>query len=175
MLILRILRPVLTIVLLGIAIFFIYQWLILPLFFAQARVVHLIDADTLLVQERGRLKRVQLIGADAPELTGPQKAYQCYDNEALRQAADFFAKERSVSLSIDGKAGEKDVHGRDLRYVTLADGRMYNLLLLENGLAIESNPFKKEYKHQKDFLRAQEEAKAAGLGLWDARGCGGRF
>jgi micrococcal nuclease len=171
----RILRPVFSIAVLGLAVFALYQFLILPVFFPKAKLIHMIDPDSLLVKENGKLKVVQLIGADAPELTGRLKGRQCGDYMALSGAAAYFKTGRVISLAGDGKAGEKDIYGRELRYVYLPDGALYNEKLLQDGFARQSNPGNADYKHKTDFLKAQEEAKAKGTGIWDPKGCNGRF
>jgi|WetSurMetagenome_2_1015567.scaffolds.fasta_scaffold77839_1 micrococcal nuclease len=172
----RIFKPIFTILVLGLIIYGLYQFLVIPaLFGGGAKLVSMIDPDTLLVKENGKLMFVQLIGADAPELTGPNKSRQCDDSRSLKLAADIFRTNRQISLSIDGKAGEKDDLGRNLRYVNLPDGTSYNGLLIKDGLAVESNPKNIDYKLKDEFLKDQEEAKSKGTGIWDANGCGGRF
>jgi len=171
----RILRPLFSIAVLGVVIFAIYHFLILPVFFPHAKLIHMIDPDSLLVKENGKLKIVQMIGADSPELTGPLKGHQCDDYKVLSAAAGYFKTNREISLVIDGKAGEKDVYGRDLLYVYLPDGSLYNEKLLKDGLAREFNPENKDYKYKNDFLKAQEQAKANGAGIWDPKGCNGGF
>ena len=171
----RILRPFFYIAVLGLVIFAIYHFFILPFLFPNARLIHMIDPDSLLVKENGKLKIVQLIGADAPEITGPLKGRQCDDYTALSGAAAYFKTSREISLAIDGKSGEKDIYGRELRYVYLPDGTLYNEKLLSDGFARESNPENADYKLKNDFIKAQEEAKANGLGIWDPKGCNGGF
>jgi micrococcal nuclease len=146
-----------------------------PYLLPDVKIIHMIDPDSLIVRENGKLMLVQLIGADAPELTGRDKSPQCYDSEALKKAAAYFTVNRNISLSIDGKAGEKDQYGRDLRYVYLQDGSLYNENLLKEGLAKESNPQNTEYKFRDEFLRAQEAAKSGNSGIWNANGCQGQF
>jgi micrococcal nuclease len=171
----RFLRPLFTIAVLGLVIFAIYQFMILPLFSPKVKLIHMIDPDSLLVKENGVLKIVQLIGADAPELTGPLKGRQCFDYKALSGAATYFKANREISLGIDGKAGEKDVFGRDLRYIYLPDGTLYNEKLIRDGFARESNPKNTDYKMKDALLKAQEEAKVSGAGIWEPKGCNGAF
>jgi len=172
----RIFKPIFTILALGLVIYGIYQFLLIPMLFGgSAKLISMIDPDTLLVRENGKLMYVQLIGADAPELTGPNKNHQCNDSRSLKLAADIFRTNRQISLSIDGKAGEKDDSGRNLRYVSLPDGTSYNGLLIKDGLAKESNPKNVDYKLKDEFLKDQEEAKSKSIGIWDENGCGGKF
>jgi micrococcal nuclease len=168
-------KPILTILLLSLIIYVIYSLWLFPMLIGNAKLIHMVDPDTLVVQENGELKTVQLIGVDAPEKTGRAKTPQCYDDEALRQSAAIFAKTRQLSLATDGKAGEKDQYGRLLRYVYLADGTLYNQLLIKKGLAKESNPNNADYKFKNAFSKEQADAAAKANGIWDPQGCDGRF
>lgn len=173
----KFLRPLLTILVMAGIIFVIYQVFILPFMpkVAPYRVAHMIDADSLLVYDGKALKKVQLIGVDAPELTGPQKGHQCYDKQALAEASKYFAKDRGIWLEEDTASGDKDIHGRDLRYVKLGDGKLYNEQLLVDGIAKESNPQDAKYKLRDEFLKTQKDASDKGLGIWDGLGCAGVF
>jgi endonuclease YncB( thermonuclease family) len=173
----RVLRLLVTLILLGLIVFAVYQWLIVPFTKKDAVLIHLIDPDTLIVKEDGKLKLVQLIGIDAPELTGPSKGHQCYDLRAKRVAAmKYFSDNRVIYLSKDDKIGDKDIYNRDLRYVRLADGSMLNINLLQDGLAkIYDPPGNPEFKFIKDFYKAQGEAQQKKLGIWNDNICDGKF
>lgn len=134
------------------------------------------DPDTLLVRVGGKLKKVQLIGVDAPELTGRYKDHQCFDREAKAQAAaKYFSSKREVILESDNVVGDKDIHNRNLRYVKLIDGTLLNEVLLRDGLAKVYNPENKSLKYKEAFLKAEHEARKAGMGIWDQNGCKGLF
>ncbi len=169
----RFLRLLLTLAVLGAICYGAYVFLIQPLFFPDVKILHMIDPDSLLVKENGKLKLIQLIGADAPELTGPAKGHQCFDSEAVNRAAALFASDRKISLMTDEKVGETDKYGRSLRYVYLPDGSSYNEKLLKEGLARESNPENRDYKFKNEFAMAQEEAKRDSKGIWAS--CSGQF
>jgi micrococcal nuclease len=171
----RIFRFLSTLVILALISYGIYCFFIQPNFFPEIKLVHMIDPDSLIVSEKGKLQGVQLIGVDAPELTGLAKGRQCGDSESLKKAAELFKSSRLISLSPDGKAGEKDIYGRNLAYVYLEDGTLYNEKLLLAGLAKESNPQNKDYKFRDRFLKAQDDAKAQSAGIWAANGCNGNF
>ncbi|MBU1954050.1 thermonuclease family protein [Patescibacteria group bacterium] len=141
---------------------------------AKAKVIHMIDADSLLVMDGGRIERVQLIGVDAPEMAGPKgEIWQCYNKEAKKEAASLFTVNREVTLESDGGLGDKDVHGRLLRYVKMADGNYLNDELLRKGLAREYHPSGKTYDKSDEFAKLQIQAKAENLGIWDV--CHGAF
>jgi hypothetical protein len=97
----KFLRPLLTILVLWPALFLLFIRCLFYLLCQRLlpyRVAHMIDADSLLVYDGKALKKVQLIGVDAPELTGPQKGHQCYDKQALAEASRVL-RERSRNLA----------------------------------------------------------------------------
>lgn len=157
----RILRPIFHLLVLAAVVFLIYQFVIFPVIMtARARVIHVLDADSLMIMEDGAVKKVQLIGVDAPE--GRQ---ECLAATARQAAADFFAKNREVSLEKDDAAGEMDIHGRLLRYVRLTDGRLLNEELLQEGLARQ---YHTEHAKKADFEVLEKAARAEGRGVWGA-------
>jgi micrococcal nuclease len=169
----RILKPLFTVFVLAAAIFAVYYYFIWPHLESTAKIVHLTDPDSIMVMEDGELKKVQLIGLDAPELTGPYFSMQCYESEAKKEAVKFFNKERELRLSGDNKLGDKDIYDRDLRYVSLKSGESYNEFLLKEGLAKEYHPEEKEYEKMQQYKKLEEEAKEKKIGIWDA--CNGEF
>lgn len=169
----RILRPLFHLVVIGLVVFLIYQFLIFPLFTVRAQVIHLIDADTLMVKQDNVVKKIQLIGVDAPDVAQGGNYKQCLSIEARKKVAELFRENREVILDKDGELGDTDVHGRLLRYVRLADGRLVNEVLLAEGLAHEFHPSDKSYGKQEQFESLQKTARAENLGLWQA--CGGEF
>lgn len=172
----KILKPIFVILMLALVIFGFYQLVIFPMMKTNTQIVHMIDPDTLLVMENGKLEEVQLIGADAPELTGEYKDRQCFDFQARRLAAvRYFSGSRDLTLSTDDSLGDTDVYGRKLRYVTLADGTLYNQELIRDGLAKESDPQNKNYSKKEGFLKAQQEAQQNSAGIWNKQTCDGRY
>jgi len=134
----------------------------------------MIDADTLMVREDGKLHTVQLIGADAPEPTGSMHSPQCYDNQATAYAARLFAFNRDVDLATDQQPGDKDIYGRELRYVYFSDGKLYNEELLKAGLARVFSPQDKTFSLRDNFQQQQDYASSRQLGIWSSA-CNGRF
>lgn len=87
----NIFKPLLTVFILGVIVFVFYYIIIFPNFVAKAKVVHLVDPDSLIVLEGDELKNVQLIGIDAPEFTGDSRIHQCYDREARMLFLQLFS------------------------------------------------------------------------------------
>jgi micrococcal nuclease len=132
---------------------------------ADARVVRIVDGDTIVVRLGGRDVRLRYIGMDTPETKksgtpvqwmGPQAAAA---NAALVEGRDVVL-ERDVS--------ETDRYGRLLRYVWLRDGARWTLVNLElvaRGYAhIATYP--PDVKYVDRFLAAERAAREAGEGLW---------
>ncbi len=170
----RILRPLISLAILALVIFLLYQYVLWPFFFQnKAKIVHMIDPDSYIVMQNGKLSKVQLIGADAPETTflDGEKVRQCFGGESKDLAANlFFKNNREVTLESDPDAGEKDIHGRDLKYVYLADGRMLNEELIKEGLARVYFDEDHAYSKHDSFETLQEVAKDETKGLWDVCG-----
>ena len=128
------------------------------------------DADTLDVAPHGK---VRLLGIDAPEKSASDRD-QTFTSlgilpkrlRAIHGAGIAYGisnvKGQTVTLTVG--ATPRDRHGRLLAYVRLADGRLLNRLLLEEGLVIVYRRF--DFDLKSDFLTAESEAKRRGIGLW---------
>ena len=168
-------KAVLKILVLALIVFGLYQFFVFPAIYKMGQIIHVIDADSYLIKIDGKVKNVQLIGVDAPERTGEQKRSQCYNYEAKQYVLDIVDQNPIVQIDTDSNVDAHDLHGRDLVYITLPNGKMLNQLLVENGMAKESNPEKKNYRMEKQFLIAQAQAKEAQKGIWSNETCKGKF
>lgn len=141
---------------------------------ANATAIHMEDPDTLIVRIDGKYKKVQLIGVDSPEITGPRNNIkQCFSGEALKGASAYFKTNRQVELEIDEAVGEMDESGRLLRYVKLPDGTNLNSELIAQGLAKHwNNP---GIKYNEVFSEAEKEARRDLKGLWSVKTCAGKI
>ncbi len=170
----RFIRPLISIAILALAIFLLYQFVLWPFFFQnKAKIVHMIDPDSYIVMQDGMLKKIQLIGVDAPEATTVKgkKVKQCFSGEAKDLAANlFFRENREITMENDSDAGEKDIYGRELKYVYLADGRLLNEETLKEGLARVYFDKDHAYSKKDSFELIQEQAKDEEKGLWDVCG-----
>ena len=101
---------------------------------------------------------MRLIGIDAPE-TGENFSQQATD--ALTKLVDG----QEVDLVLDQQT--RDQYGRVLAYVFLEDGVMANAELLRQGAAtLYTVP--PNIKYVDTLQAAQDEAQAAGAGMWGA-------
>ncbi len=126
----------------------------------EVRVERVVDGDTVDVRIGGREERVRLIGVDAPELG------QGVWGERAREVLRRWVEGRVVRLERD--VVERDRYGRVLAYVWV-DGRLVNEELLREGVAMLYT-VPPNVRHVERLRRAQEEARAAGRGVWGRGG-----
>lgn len=128
-----------------------------------ARVVTVIDGDTIDVDLPGGRERVRYIGVDTPETKDPRTGVQPYGPEASAFNTQLVGG-KEVCLERD--ITERDRYGRLLRYVWLSDGTFVNEALLLAGLAVIST-YPPDVKYVDSiYLPAQQAAQAAGRGIW---------
>ena len=128
-----------------------------------ARVVRVVDGDTVDVSVGGRVERVRYIGVDTPESVKPNTPVQCFAKAASAE------NERLVegqAVRLVGDAEAQDRYGRTLAYVYRAsDGLFVNAELVRDGYAkpLEIAP---NVAHAAEFSRLAGAARKAGRGLW---------
>ena len=101
-------------------------WHQVPDELAEARVLRVIDGDTIDVVLSGDVERVRYYGVDAPE-----RNKRCYD-EATRRNRDLVGEE--VFLRPDAR--DRDEGGRLLRYVFSRGGLMVDASLVAGGFGV---------------------------------------
>lgn len=134
-------------------------------------VVRVVDGDTLIVARPEGETRVRVIGIDTPESVAPDQPVECFGPEASGRAEQLLAG-TSVMLRGDPTQDRVDQYGRELDYVWLPDGRLFNHVMLAEGFALEYT-FAAPYAYQADFRAAEDQAAQTGAGLWSPTTCGG--
>lgn len=138
-----------------------------------ARVVRVVDGDTLRVAIDGREQYVRLLGIDTPETRKPGTPVECGGPEASRSLEALVPPGTRVELERDPGQDRVDSFGRLLAYVRLPDGRLAEEVQVRAGWAtpyvFEGRPVSRD----EQFRRAQAEARAAGRGVWGV--CSGSF
>jgi micrococcal nuclease len=135
-----------------------------------ARVVRVIDGDTIEVSISDQNEDVRYIGVDTPETVKPDTPVQCYGPQASAENHRL-VDGRTVRLVFDRE--RRDVYGRLLAYVyarargAAGKSRFVNAALVRDGyartLTIPPNTA------QASLLgRLQARAGRAGRGLWEA-------
>jgi micrococcal nuclease len=133
---------------------------------ADARVVRVVDGDTVQVRTGRRTRTVRYIGVDTPESVKPGEPVQCY-----AKAASAFNRRLVTGRRVRLVLGRErfDRYGRLLAYVFLTDRRrtFVNAVLIERGFArtLEIPP---NTQRAALFRRLERRARRARLGLWSS-------
>lgn len=151
--------------------FFGYFWwyikpqTILPEGPEKAKVIRIVDGDTIIVRIGGTEETVRLLGIDAPESVDPGKAMECFAKEASVAAATKMSGQQML-LENDSNQPDRDVYGRLLRYVYLENGTNINRSMIEDGFAREYAFKGRQYEQKSDFREAEKVARENRKGLW---------
>jgi len=128
-----------------------------------ARVIRVIDGDTILVDLNGRQERVRYIGVDTPETVAPDRPPGCFGQEASRANKDL-VEGKVVQMERD--VSERDRFDRLLRYVYV-DGAFVNEELIRQGYGTVVT-FPPDVRENGRFRALEREARETGRGLWAA-------
>jgi micrococcal nuclease len=133
---------------------------------ANARVVRVVDGDTIVASIAGRDVRVRLIGIDTPESVKPESPAECFGAEASSFTKSLLPDGTHVRIERDVEA--RDDYDRLLGYVyRAADGMFVNLEIVRSGYASVLT-YPPNVAHAREFVGAAREAEAASRGLWSA-------
>ena len=136
----------------------------------EAKVVKVVDGDTLSVSLNGKTETVRVIGIDTPETVDPRKPVQCFGQKASDMAKEQLLNQ-TVQLESDPTQGELDKYNRLLRYVWLDDGSSdFGAIMIQFGYAHEYT-YSLPYKHQEKYKKLQKEAEQGKKGLWADDAC----
>jgi endonuclease YncB( thermonuclease family) len=130
-----------------------------------ATLISVVNGDSLVVTVNGVTESVRLLGMDAPE------SGACFYGESAHRV-DELLENTAIILEADPTQTNRDKFGRLWRYVWLANGRMVNEVLVEEGYAFEYTYFT-PYEYQSEFQSAEAQAHTAGIGVWSETGCNG--
>lgn len=128
----------------------------------KSKVTNVVDGDTLDVMINNKEERIRLLLVDTPETKHPSKPVQPFGPEASQFTKDTLeGKEVTVELDVS----ERDKYGRLLAYVWI-DGKMFNKMLLEKGLARVAYVYAPNTKYVDQFYEIQKKAQKEGVGIW---------
>ncbi|MEB3100597.1 thermonuclease family protein [Ferviditalea candida] len=127
-----------------------------------ASIVRVIDGDTMEVSLGRQTEKIRLLLVDTPETVHPEKPVEPFGPEASAFAKDTLSGQ-NVQLELD--VSERDKYGRVLVYLW-HDGRMFNEMLLEKGLARVAYVYPPNVKYVDEFRQIQKKAQLAGIGIW---------
>ena len=138
-----------------------------------ARVVRVVDGDTVRVITGGEERSVRLLGIDTPETHRPGTPVECGGPQASAHLEALAPPGTRVALEPDPGQDRVDRYGRLLAYVRLPSGRLAEEDLLRSGWATVYVFEGKPVSRDPEFRRAAGAARAGRRGVWGA--CGGRF
>ena len=124
-----------------------------------AVVEHVVDGDTIALADGTRVRLVQI---DTPE-----KGDECYGDEASDVTRRLLPPGTQVRIEQDPALDQADRFGRKLAYVWRGDEDI-NLRLVEEGAAGVWFFDGSRGRHANELLRAAEQARDEGKGLWGA-------
>jgi micrococcal nuclease len=128
-----------------------------------ARVVRVVDGDTVVVRTGGHDERVRYIGVDTPESVKPGTPVQCFA-KAASAANKRLVEGQEVRLVPDAEA--RDRYGRTLAYVyRSSDGLFVNAELVRRGYA-KPMTIPPNVAHAVELRRLAATARRQGRGLW---------
>ena len=128
-----------------------------------ATIVSVIDGDTIVLEVQNQTETVRLLGVDTPETVHPSKPIECFGPEASSFTKATLVKGSTVRLLRDVEP--RDRFQRLLVYLFLADGTLFNQLLIDRGfartLSIEPNT-----AFASQFATYESNARDRRVGLW---------
>lgn len=133
----------------------------------QAKVVRVIDGDTIEIEQGGSRFKLRYIGVDTPETVDPKRPLGCFGKEASNENRRL-VELRLIEMEKD--ISDTDKFGRLLRYVYLKldDGNklFVNDYLIRQGFGYAAT-FPPDVKYAARFQEAQREAEENQRGLWE--------
>jgi micrococcal nuclease len=136
----------------------------------EARVVRVVDGDTIVASVEGDDQYVRYIGVDTPESVKPGTPVECFGERASAENQRL-VEGRTVRLVFDRE--RRDAYGRLLAYVYTSHGqgsgqaRFVNATLVRSGYA-RTLTIAPNTAHAALLARLQKSAGQAGRGLWGA-------
>ncbi len=132
-----------------------------------AKIVKVVDGDTIVVgsiNNRKRRTKVRLIGIDTPEsIRSLYQDVMPFGEEATRYVKNRLSQGKRVILIYD--QASEDKFGRTLAYVYLMNGEFFNETLIKKGYAFAER-YPPNVKYCDVFAQLEQEAKNQKLGLW---------
>jgi micrococcal nuclease len=126
-----------------------------------AKVIEVVDGDTIKVDIQGKTETVRFLLVDTPETKHPDKGVQPFGPEASSFTKDLLTG-KDVELEKD--VSERDKYGRLLFYVYV-NGKSVEEMLLEKGLARVA-VYPPDVKYVDQYRAIQDQARQSGVGIW---------
>lgn len=131
---------------------------------SKARIVKIIDGETVKVRTGGRKATVRMIGIDAPAVG------KCGGPGSAALLEHLLPAKTKVKLVSDRTQDLKDRSGRQLRYVYKNGRKDMGKAQLGFGAAKVYSYQGKKFEKRKPYAKAQAVAKRKKIGIWGACG-----
>lgn len=129
----------------------------------EAKVLRVVDGDTLKVQIADKGYKVRLLGVDTPESVSPKKEKNTKEGKIASEYTKKNLEGKDIILEFD--VSPYDRYGRLLAYVYV-DGICYNEKLLEEGYA-KVMMISPNVKNSKYYRQIEKQAKENNVGFWN--------
>ncbi len=116
-----------------------------------ARVVWVLDGDSLIVKRGQKKITIRVAGIDAPE-----------KNQPWADAAKKFAIRRAKGRSVTVRVKELDHYGRTVAHLFFENGDHFGTMMIEAGLAW----WYRRYSRDATLEMAEKKARREKIGLW---------
>lgn len=139
-----------------------------------AKVIDIIDSDTVKVDRNGEIIYVDLLGIAAPQVKHDNEDMRCMVPEAKEYLAKLLPIGSPVTLTHESAEGDREADDKTpptiQAGVTLPDRRMVNTEVTRAGFAVAINQGDSDL--QEDISAAQEEAAQQQSGMYSrTNGC----
>ncbi|MFB5194372.1 thermonuclease family protein [Neobacillus sp. KR4-4] len=129
-----------------------------------ATIVKNVDGDTVEINLNGTVEKVRMLCVDTPETHHPRLGVQPFGPEASEYTRKILAV--GTKVEIEPGIGEgRDKYGRLLAYIYV-NGKMFNEMLLEEGLARVAYIYAPNTQYVDEFYAIQKKAQKKGIGIW---------
>lgn len=129
-----------------------------------ATIVKNVDGDTVEINLNGTVEKVRMLCVDTPETHHPRLGVQPFGPEASEYTKKILAV--GTKVEIEPGIGEgRDKYGRLLAYIYV-NGKMFNEMLLEEGLARVAYIYAPNTQYVDEFYAIQKKAQKKGIGIW---------
>ena len=133
-----------------------------------AKVLKIVDGDTIDVLYQGKEERLRIQGINTPETKDPRYSVQCFGKEASLRAKEIL-ESQTVTLETKNNRGK---YGRLLTYIRLSNGEDYGEKIIREGYAWHY----RKYPHDRmnAYDSAEKYARENNKGLWNPNTCNGK-
>ncbi|MFC7391587.1 thermonuclease family protein [Scopulibacillus cellulosilyticus] len=137
----------------------------------KAKVIKVIDGDTIKVRLNEKEETVRFLLVDTPETHHPRLGVQPYGPEASQFTHKLLdGKTADLELAV---GGGRDKYGRVLAYVYV-DGKSVEEELLKRGLARVAYVYPPNTKYVDEYRAIQKKAQKKGIGIWSVEDYAGK-